>query len=102
VGRKFDQVLEGLALREQKGVVPPRFVIERVLTEMRGFAGKPGVFFANLRDMNEVPKFGMRNVAIHEGVPGHHFQNALAQEQEGVPTFRTVIPFTAYSEGWAL
>jgi len=41
VGRKFDQVLEGLALREQKGVVPPRFVIERVLTEMRGFAGKP-------------------------------------------------------------
>ena len=63
---------------------------------------RPGVFFANLRDMNEVPKFGMRNVAIHEGVPGHHFQNALAQEQEGVPTFRTVIPFTAYSEGWAL
>ena len=43
VGRKFDQVLEGLALREQKGVVPPRFVIERVLAEMRGFAGKPAV-----------------------------------------------------------
>src|SRR6185295_18930529 len=41
VGRKFDQVLEGLVLREQKGVVPPRFVIERVLTEMRGFAGTP-------------------------------------------------------------
>ena len=39
--RKFDQVLEGLALREQKGVMPPRFVIERVLTEMRAFAGKP-------------------------------------------------------------
>lgn len=35
VGRKFDQVLDGLALREQKGVVPPRFVIQRVLTEMR-------------------------------------------------------------------
>ena len=41
VGRKVDQVLEGLAVREQKGVMPPRFVIERVLTEMRGFAGKP-------------------------------------------------------------
>ena len=39
VGRKFDQVLEGLTLREQRGVVPPRFVIERVLTEMRGFSG---------------------------------------------------------------
>ena len=50
---------------------------------------RPGVFYANLRDMNEVPKFGMRTLAIHEGVPGHHFQIALAQEQKGVPTFRT-------------
>lgn len=63
---------------------------------------RPGIFYANLRDMREVPKFGMRTLAIHEGVPGHHFQISLAQEQAGVPTFRTVIPFTAYSEGWAL
>ncbi len=41
VGRKFDQVLDGLAVRERKGVIPPRFVIERVLAEMRAFAGKP-------------------------------------------------------------
>ena len=38
IGRKFDQVIEGLALRERKGIVPPRFVIERVLAEMRAFA----------------------------------------------------------------
>jgi uncharacterized protein (DUF885 family) len=63
---------------------------------------RPGVFFANLRDMNEQPKFGMRTLAIHEGVPGHHFQIALAQEQQGGPTFRRVLPFTAYMEGWAL
>jgi uncharacterized protein (DUF885 family) len=63
---------------------------------------RPGVFYANLRDMNEVPKFGMRTLAIHEGVPGHHFQIALAQEQSGGPTFRKVLPFTAYAEGWAL
>jgi len=63
---------------------------------------RPGVFYANLRDMNEVPKFGMRTLALHEGVPGHHFQIALAQEQEGGPTFRKVLPFTAYAEGWAL
>ena len=43
VGRKFDQQLEGLALREERGVMPPRFVIERVLAEMRGFAGTPVV-----------------------------------------------------------
>jgi len=63
---------------------------------------RPGIFYANLRNMNEVPTFGMRTLAIHEGVPGHHFQISLAQEQLGVPTFRTVVPFTAYSEGWAL
>jgi len=63
---------------------------------------RPGIFFANLRDMREVPKFSMRTLAIHEGVPGHHFQIALAQQQTDVPTFRTVIPFTAYMEGWAL
>ncbi len=63
---------------------------------------RPGVFFANLRDMAEVPKFGMRTLAVHEGVPGHHFQIALAQEQPSGPTFRRVLPFTAYMEGWAL
>jgi uncharacterized protein (DUF885 family) len=63
---------------------------------------RPGVFFANLRDMNAVPKFGMRTLSLHEGVPGHHFQIALAQEQAGGPTFRKLLPFTAYAEGWAL
>ena len=63
---------------------------------------RPGVFFANLRDMNALPKFGMRTLALHEGVPGHHFQIALAEEQQDGPTFRKVLPFTAYSEGWAL
>jgi uncharacterized protein (DUF885 family) len=63
---------------------------------------RPGVFFANLRDMAETQKFGMRTLAVHEGVPGHHFQNAIAQELQGLPTFRKVLPFTAYLEGWAL
>ena len=63
---------------------------------------RPGVFFANLRNMDELPKFSMRTIAIHEGVPGHHFQNAIAQQQSGLPTFRRFVPFTAYGEGWAL
>jgi uncharacterized protein (DUF885 family) len=63
---------------------------------------RPGVFYANLRDVREIPKFGMRTLAYHEGVPGHHFQIATMQELQGVPTFRRVLPFTAYSEGWAL
>jgi uncharacterized protein (DUF885 family) len=63
---------------------------------------RPGIFSVNLRDMAEIPKFSMRTLAVHEGVPGHHFQMALAQQQQGGPTFRRVLPFTAYAEGWAL
>jgi uncharacterized protein (DUF885 family) len=63
---------------------------------------RPGVFYANLRDMSEIAKWGMPTLAYHEGVPGHHFQISTAQELKGVPQFRKLIPFTAYSEGWAL
>jgi uncharacterized protein (DUF885 family) len=64
--------------------------------------GRPGVFFANLRDMAEVPQFGMKTLSYHEGVPGHHFQIAIAQTLKGLPFFRRLVPFTAYAEGWAL
>jgi len=63
---------------------------------------RPGVFYINLRDVGEIPRFSMATLAYHEGVPGHHFQIALKQELRGVPTFRKLLPFTAYSEGWAL
>ncbi len=63
---------------------------------------RPGVFYANLRDLSENPRWGMPTLAYHEGVPGHHFQLATAQEITGVPQFRKIIPFTAYTEGWAL
>jgi uncharacterized protein (DUF885 family) len=63
---------------------------------------KPGVFYANLRKVDEIAKFGMRTLAYHEAVPGHHFQIAIAQELKGLPIFRNVLPFTAYAEGWAL
>lgn len=63
---------------------------------------RPGIFYANMRSMAEIPKFGMRTLSYHEAIPGHHFQIALQQELTGVPTFRKVLPFTAYAEGWAL
>ena len=63
---------------------------------------RPGVFYASLYDVKATPKFGMRTLAYHEGIPGHHFQIGIAQELKGLPTFRTLVPFTAYSEGWAL
>ncbi len=63
---------------------------------------RPGIFYANMRDPGETPKFAMRTLAYHEGIPGHHFQITIAQELTGLPFFRRVLPFTAYSEGWAL
>ncbi|MBW1297193.1 DUF885 domain-containing protein [Aquimarina litoralis] len=61
-----------------------------------------GVFYANLRNVHESVKFGMKTLAYHEGIPGHHFQIAIQSELEGVPIFRTIGLFTSYLEGWAL
>ncbi|MCS6178130.1 DUF885 domain-containing protein [Shewanella baltica] len=61
-----------------------------------------GRFYANLYDIKATPKYGMRTLAYHEGIPGHHFQIAVAMELEGMPLIRKMAPFTAYIEGWAL
>jgi uncharacterized protein (DUF885 family) len=61
-----------------------------------------GTFYTNLRNVHESVKFGMKTLAYHEGIPGHHFQIAIQSELKGVPIFRTIGLFTAYTEGWAL
>lgn len=63
---------------------------------------RPGVFYVNLRDMRDIRKYQMRTLAYHEAVPGHQLQGVIAQRLIGVPTFRKVLPFTAYDEGWAV
>lgn len=62
---------------------------------------RPGRFFANLRDVKETPKWSMKTLAYHEGIPGHHYQIATAQILD-LPLARSHLPFTAYTEGWAL
>lgn len=63
---------------------------------------RPGVFFVNLGDVAATPKYFMHTLAYHEAVPGHHLQIAIAREVKGLPIFRSVVPFTAYVEGWGL
>lgn len=65
-------------------------------------ASSGGVFYVNLRKVHEHPIYTMKSLAYHEGIPGHHFQHALQAELKGTPIFRKVIPFTAYTEGWAM
>jgi uncharacterized protein (DUF885 family) len=63
---------------------------------------RQGTFFANLRDTAETPTWGMKTLAVHEGIPGHHFQIATALELEGMPLIRQQTLYSAYAEGWAL
>jgi uncharacterized protein (DUF885 family) len=46
--------------------------------------------------------YSVEAIAYHEGVPGHHLQISIAQELDGLPTFRKHEFYTAYTEGWAL
>ncbi len=55
-----------------------------------------------MRNPGDTPKFAMRTLAYHEGIPGHHFQVSIAKEMDDVPFFRRELQFTAYEEGWAL
>jgi uncharacterized protein (DUF885 family) len=65
-------------------------------------AGRPGYFYANTYDLKARPKWEMEALTVHEAVPGHHLQIALAQELENVPDFRNHLSFTAFVEGWGL
>jgi uncharacterized protein (DUF885 family) len=64
---------------------------------------RPGMFYVNLRNMQDNPTYELEALAHHEGIPGHHMQIAIAQELNGIPKFRKFSrAYTAYTEGWGL
>ncbi len=63
---------------------------------------RPGVYYVNLYDLRQVPKYKMEALAYHEGLPGHHLQLSISQKLQGIPKFRRFGGYTAYVEGWGL
>jgi uncharacterized protein (DUF885 family) len=101
------------AIRGAEEMLPQMFnILPRAKVEVLGgeqgdyympaaFDGsRPGLFYA--RTSGGTPKFGVKSLAYHETIPGHHFQIALAQEVPNLPDLRRGMQFNAYAEGWAL
>ena len=63
---------------------------------------RPGIYYINLRDTAEWPRWTLKTLTYHEAAPGHLFQGALAREAGELPLYRRVGGFSAYSEGWGL
>ena len=109
--------IESMAQRlpDYFGVLPKSdLVVKRVEPYREQSAGKafyqspppdgsrPGIYYANLYDMNSMPTTDLEALAFHEGLPGHHLQRAIAAELGDVPDFQRHTRFTAYTEGWGL
>ncbi len=63
---------------------------------------RPGIFYLNTYQPTTHTKFGMEDLLLHEGSPGHHFQRSVQAELTDLPKFRRFGGFTAYTEGWGL
>ena len=67
-----------------------------------GDGRRPGVVYLNASELPTRPTYTSEVLEIHEGVPGHHLQIAVARENRNLPQFRRLGAETAFTEGWAL
>ncbi|MCC7266606.1 MAG: DUF885 family protein, partial [Caulobacteraceae bacterium] len=89
------------------GVRPVPADIEESYTTGRYFPGSPklgvaGGYMVNTSKLDQRGLYELPALTLHEAVPGHHLQIALAQELEGAPAFRRNAGVTAFTEGWGL
>ena len=108
-------LLEKVAFIAKKmdGLMPRYFGrLARNTYEIRGVDGRgayyvgadgrtAGVYFINVSDLKSQPLYNLEALTLHEAVPGHHHQSALARELD-LPDFRQTMYHSAYGEGWGL
>jgi uncharacterized protein (DUF885 family) len=108
-------LLEKVAFITKKmdGQMPRYFgLLARNTYEIRGVQGRgayyvgadgrtAGVYFINVSDLQSQPLYNLEALSLHEAVPGHHHQSALARELD-LPEFRRTVYHSAYGEGWGL
>ena len=71
-------------------------------TQPAANGSRPGIFYANLAQMEDMPLYQLEALVYHEAIPGHHMQRAIQIEMDGLPKFRQYGGYTAYTEGWGL
>ena len=65
-------------------------------------AGEPGFYWVNTYALDRRPLYELEALTLHEAVPGHHLQVALANEQDSLPGYRRSFYTSAFGEGWGL
>jgi uncharacterized protein (DUF885 family) len=93
--------------RQSYGVVPVPDEIAPNYTTGAYYGSPPGsdhggAFWVNTYALDQRPLYELPALTLHEAVPGHHHQNAIAAEMQDVPEFRKDLYFSAFGEGWAL
>lgn len=64
---------------------------------------RPAIYYINLRDTANWPRYTLTTLSAHEGIPGHAFQGAYLSERSAeAPLISSLMGFNAFVEGWAL
>lgn len=64
---------------------------------------RPAIYYVNLHDTGNWPRYTLCSLTMHEAIPGHAWQGAyLAERRDRIPTISALMGFNAFVEGWAL